>query len=88
MYAGILFAVLSALGVADVVYVETQALGQVVEPTELEFFAAHSQVALFPVGGLYIVCRDTSFLDHGVRQETLNQLQTSPSEEMPWSRSR
>ena len=33
----ILLAVRPALGVADVVYVETQALSQVIEPTEPEF---------------------------------------------------
>ena len=41
----ILFAVRPALGVADVVYVETQALGQVIEPTEPESLPAYSHVS-------------------------------------------
>ena len=40
----IFVAVFPALGVADVVYVETQALGKVVEPTEPDFFPAYSHV--------------------------------------------
>ena len=42
----IFIAVRPALGVADVVYVETQALGQVIEATEPEFLFTYSHAAL------------------------------------------
>ncbi len=43
----IFIAVRPALGVTDVVYVETKALGQVIEATEPEFLFTYSHAAPF-----------------------------------------
>ncbi len=55
----ILLAVRPALGVADVVDVEAQALGQVVEPAEPEFLSAYSHVSPPSRSRIPILCSAT-----------------------------